>query len=109
MANLLLSDTDAAALLWAIENTVEDQAEWFEEHRPSEYGRVAAPCDGDPFKAGAHRDHAAREGVARLEARRGTGGAGWRAGGGNPREVRAGIDGRRKRKGETSLWRSLEQ
>ena len=38
MANLLLSDTDAAALLWAIENTVEDQAEWFEEHRPSEYG-----------------------------------------------------------------------
>jgi hypothetical protein len=39
MANLLLNDTDATALLWAVENTIEDQAEWFEEHWPSEYGR----------------------------------------------------------------------
>ena len=38
MANLLLNDTDATALLWAVENTIEDQAEWFEEHRPPEYG-----------------------------------------------------------------------
>jgi hypothetical protein len=28
----------AAALLWAVENTIADQGEWFEEHSPSEYG-----------------------------------------------------------------------
>jgi hypothetical protein len=38
MPNLLLNDTDAAALLWAVENTIADQGEWFEQHWPSEYG-----------------------------------------------------------------------
>jgi hypothetical protein len=35
---LLLNDADAQAMLWAIENAIADQAEWIEEHEPSEWG-----------------------------------------------------------------------
>ena len=38
MANVLLNDPDAEAILWAMENTIDDQAQWFEEHWPSEHG-----------------------------------------------------------------------
>jgi hypothetical protein len=34
--NLLLNETDAQAVLWAIQNTIEDRAGWYEEHWPSE-------------------------------------------------------------------------
>ena len=39
MANLLLNEADAVAVLWAIENTLEDQGEWFETYWPSDVGR----------------------------------------------------------------------
>lgn len=35
---MLLNETDAQALLWAIETAIEAEGEWFEGHWPSEYG-----------------------------------------------------------------------